>query len=529
MAESVNVDSRKTTVPKGCNLQEGYRISDRYVIRNFIDGGGLGCVYLAEDLRVYNTLVVVKTLNLESIEDDTARKKFKQEAEGPARVRHEGVVRVLDQGQLPDRNLFLVMEYVEGESLRRLIPKKGMDFDLLADLVRQISSALGAAHEEGVYHRDLKPENILIRKRQTGSYQVKLIDFGIAKVLNSLVTKDTLTAKHWGTLPYMAPEQLRGEEVSASSDVYALGVITYEMITGDHAPKFKSSHELIERLNKMRADTPVAARNVLSKALEEDPTQRYQNADEFGEALVSTLIKRKAEDRLLKSRTRYVVIAVLAVLLAGIAVWWAEFKSRKPDGDNNIPPNSTPIISPRIAAGEMSISYYLTVQKTRDGKPYQEPFKSSGQEIFESGYKFKFNLISPEPGYLYLFNEGAADDGKVYFNILYPTPKRNNGSAQVTANQQVVTGENAFGGKPDTEKFWIVWTKEQLPLLETAKTAAFTNAGKIRDTSEEQRLRAFLQEYSVNKPEVIKDVESKQTIIKGRGTVIVDLLLLEHR
>jgi hypothetical protein len=165
----------------------------------------------------------------------------------------------------------------------------------------------------------------------------------------------------------------------------------------------------------------------------------------------------------------------------------------------------------------------------RDDKPYQEPFQSAGQEIFENGYKFKFNLFSSDAGYIYLFNEGAADDGKVYFNILYPTPKRNNGSAGIAANQQIVTGENAFGGKPDTEKFWIIWTVEPLPQLESARTAAYASDGKIKDSSEEQSLRSFLQEHSADKTEITKDASNKQTIIKSKNNLIISLLYLEHR
>ena len=165
----------------------------------------------------------------------------------------------------------------------------------------------------------------------------------------------------------------------------------------------------------------------------------------------------------------------------------------------------------------------------RDGKPYQDPFKSSGQEIFERDYKFKFNLLSPEAGYLYLFDEGGADDGKSYFNILYPTPKRNGGSASVGANQLIETAENHFGGTPDTEKLWIIWTKELVPQLEAAKSAAFSGTGKIRDTAETERFRMFLREHSVNPPDVIKDADSRQSTILAKTDVIVSLLYLEHR
>jgi hypothetical protein len=174
-------------------------------------------------------------------------------------------------------------------------------------------------------------------------------------------------------------------------------------------------------------------------------------------------------------------------------------------------------------------TYSLSVQKMQDGKPYQDPFKSSGQEIFENGYKFKFNLMVPEAGYFYLFNEGRADDGKSYFNILYPTPKRNGGSASVAANQLIETAENAFGGQPDTENLWIIWTKELTPQLEAAKSAAFSGTGKIREMADAERFRKFLQDYSTNAPDVLRDADGRQSTILAKGDVVVSLLYLEHR
>lgn len=176
------------------------------------------------------------------------------------------------------------------------------------------------------------------------------------------------------------------------------------------------------------------------------------------------------------------------------------------------------------------LTYYLMVQKMRDGKPYQEPYQSTGQEIFENGYEFKLSLLTPEErGYFYLFNEGYSEDGQVYFDILYPTPQRSSASAEVAANQRVETGLNEFSGKPDTEKLWIIWTKELLPQLEAVKAAAYANEGRVRDSLKEHQLREFLQGQQANKPEVVKELASKQTTIVGTGNVIVHLQHLEHR
>jgi serine/threonine protein kinase len=539
----------QTTVPTDCNLNEGYRIDDRFVIERWIGGGGFGCAYLAQDQKNFNRQVVIKTLRVGVLDDETLRKKFRQEGEALSRIHHGGVVTVFDTGQLPDGNPFLVMEYFEGGLLRKLIPSKGMDFEVAADLIRQIASALRAAHDKSVYHRDLKPENIMVQLRADGTRVAKLIDFGIAKVVDSLVTRDTKTAKYWGTPRYMSPEQLSGKPVeNPASDIYALGVTTYEMITGRYP--FATNHgdnnageelflgELIERQKKkdleaprkLRPDLPADAEGIILKALEYDPNKRYQDAADFGRELALALTNREGLARKSNSRMAAILALTAIVVLAVLGAWLVSSKWDGSVADRNpTVVNTASNAEPLTESNAHTLTYYLTVQKMRDGQPYQQPFRSSGQEIFESGYKFKFNLLSADAGHLYLFNEGAAGDGKTYFNILYPTPKRNEGSSLIKANQQIATADNDFGGKPDTEKFWIIWTKEELPELEAARTAAFSGSGKIKDPSEDQRLRAFLQEKSTYKPEVQKDVNGKQTVIMAKGDVVVSLLYLEHR
>lgn len=539
----------QTTVPNDCNLNEGYKIDGRFVIESWIGGGGFGCAYLAQDQKNFNRHVVIKTLRGGVQDDETLRTKFRQEGEALSRIHHSGVVTVVDTGQLPDGNPFLVMEYFEGGLLRELMTSNGMDFAVAADLIRQIGSALRAAHDKSVYHRDLKPENVMVQLLADGTRVAKLIDFGIAKVVDSLVTRDTKTAKYWGTPRYMAPEQLSGKPVeNSSSDIYALGVIAYEMITGRYPFAGNSGDdnpgeelflgELIERQKekdlesprKLRPDLPPDAERMILKALEYDPNKRYRDATEFGRDLAQALTNLEGASRKSNARMAAVVALTGIVVLATLGAWWifAEPGHSAADRDPTVA-NTLPNTDPLTASSAHTLTYYLTVQKMRNGQPYQQPFRSSGQEVFESGYKFKFNLISGEAGHLYLFNEGSANDGKVYFNILYPTPKRNEGSSLIEANQHIITADNDFGGKPDTEKFWIIWTKDELPELEAARVAAFSGSGKMRDPLEEQRLRAFLQERSNYKPEVQKDVNGKQTVIMAKGDVVVSLLYLEHR
>jgi len=166
----------------------------------------------------------------------------------------------------------------------------------------------------------------------------------------------------------------------------------------------------------------------------------------------------------------------------------------------------------------------------RAGKTYQEPFESSGQEIFENGYKFRLNISSPQAGYLYLLNEGPSDDGALGFTMIYPTPLRNNGSAKVEASQSVQTAWNQFLGNAGTEQFWIVWSAKPVSELEAARDAAFkAKEGALNDGGMIRAVRDFLRTHSEPKPETKKEMVKQQTSVRGKGELLVKLVELEHR
>ncbi len=164
----------------------------------------------------------------------------------------------------------------------------------------------------------------------------------------------------------------------------------------------------------------------------------------------------------------------------------------------------------------------------RDGKRFKEPFKSSGQEVFENGYKFKMVFQSDADGFVYLFNEDKDMPGKPDYYLLYPTPSANN-SAPIPAKQQVETAFNTFGGNPGTEVMWFIWTANKNDVLEATKEWAINNKGKIGDETKIQQLSDFLQKYKDPKTEAQKDSINQQTVIKGKGDVIVQRIELEHR
>jgi serine/threonine-protein kinase len=176
--------------------------------------------------------VVIKFLLDDSTQNVWLGKKFLQEAEALTRIKHPGVVKVIDRDRTEFGKPFFVMEFVRGRSLRSAITADGIDLDYAATLIRQIGQALNAAHREGVFHRDLKPENIMLETLSDGDEQIKLIDFGIAKLRDSESGATTGHGMVAGSLNYMAPEQLTGQNITAATDIYTFGIIAYELIAG---------------------------------------------------------------------------------------------------------------------------------------------------------------------------------------------------------------------------------------------------------------------------------------------------------
>src|SRR5207237_5353259 len=142
-----------------------------------------------------------------------------------------GIVGIVDTGQLSEGNPYIVMRYVNGVTLRSCLTPEGMSLERASDLIKQIGSALAAAHDKGILHRDLKPENIMVQS-SGGDEQITIVDFGLAKVKKSIVSTSTVQPSTFGTLYYMSPEQFRGWGISIPSDIYSLGIIAYEMVTG---------------------------------------------------------------------------------------------------------------------------------------------------------------------------------------------------------------------------------------------------------------------------------------------------------
>ncbi len=278
----VHVDSMLGTVLDG-----------RYRLDKLIGEGGMGDVYRATHIHI-DTEFAVKLLKPDFVANQTAIKRFRLEAKAAGRIHHPNAVRVTDFGVTPERIVYLVMELVQGQSLRSLMRnEKKLDFLRAVNIVRQICGAVDAAHRGGVIHRDLKPDNILIEKFHEQE-RVKVLDFGIAK-LKETKTDAFLTQAGTiiGTPQYMSPEQCQGKPLDPASDIYSIGVLLYEMLAGavpfDGESVLKVVYDQLHapprELKELAPDVPDTIAQVIMKALEKEPSDRQASAIQLSDEL----------------------------------------------------------------------------------------------------------------------------------------------------------------------------------------------------------------------------------------------------
>ena len=306
-AEGTSVLQTKTLVSPKESLQKGSTVAGRYTIIEEVGRGGMGVVYKAEDTKLKRT-VALKFLPPELTHVPEIRDRFTREAQAAAALDHPNICTVHEFDEAEGKP-FISMAYIEGQSLRKKIESGPLELEEAIRITTQVAEGLQAAHKKGVVHRDIKSANIMT----TEANQAKIMDFGLARMAGTTLL--TQEGAAMGTIAYMSPEQARGEEVDHRTDIWSLGVVLYEMLTGQLP--FKGEHEQAvvysilkekpELITELRFEIPLSIGQVVDKALEKNPDERYQQIDELLEDLKSIyagIVPEKNKARLRKTRLR---------------------------------------------------------------------------------------------------------------------------------------------------------------------------------------------------------------------------------
>ncbi len=273
-----------------------YILNNRYRLLAQVASGGMAVVYKAHDLTL-NRVVALKILRENFAEDSGFRARFQSEAQAAANLAHPNIVTVYDYGQDGNRS-YIVMEFVEGRDLKGVIRAESpLPMDRAIDLMAQACAALGYAHRAGLVHCDVKPQNLIV----TPDGRLKVTDFGIARAISQSLPQNVETV--WGTPHYFSPEQARGEPPTPASDVYSLGVVMYEMLSG-RLPFDADDHESLAMqhvqdepppLTALNPAVPIQIEQIVNRVMAKDPAARYRTADQFGRALMD--YRRMADQR----------------------------------------------------------------------------------------------------------------------------------------------------------------------------------------------------------------------------------------
>jgi serine/threonine protein kinase len=548
-----------------------------YLILDHLGTGGMGQVYLAKDSRLDRT-VALKILSSDVVADKRRMQRFRREAKMASSLNQPNILTIYEFGEAGSLT-FIAAELVDGQTLREQMRKR-MKLGEILDVSIQILAALDAAHEASIIHRDMKPENVMIRRRD---HVVKVLDFGLAKVAEKKGSlRDTLSSEEvitktapgliMGTVNYMSPEQAQGKAVDARSDIWSSGVIIYEMVAGTKPfSGSTSAHTIVQILEKEPAplahagapDLPEELQRIVAKSIAKDPDERYQTAKDMlidlrnlkrrldfdaeiertaalteptsavesaaktAPTLEHPRATRTAEPPVVHSKSRrslgIALIAIVATVLGlfGVNAWRTRNR-----------PVVGPVSPAPAPAAARTLTYWITVQKFKDRKPYQNPFDLAGEINFEADYQIRLSVRSPQAGYLYVLNEGPAAAGRAReYVVVFPSPTANEGSELVSANQRVLIPDESwliFDKEQGVEKLWLVFSEHLVPEFDGIK--AFTNRrsrGLITDADLNNTINDFLNAHSTDKVGREKG-ETLTTLTSTQKTLVYPIRLEHH-
>jgi eukaryotic-like serine/threonine-protein kinase len=473
-------------------------LAHRYALEQPIASGGAAIVWRAFDENLSRT-VAIKLLHPHHANDPTVVERFERESRSAAQLNHPNAVRIYDTGREDDL-VYLVMEHVDGPSLREVLKTQGeIDPVAVAAVGEQVASALGEAHEHGLVHRDVKPANILIAADGT----VKVTDFGIAKALSSTEATLTTPGTVVGTAAYVAPEQLEDGDVDARADIYALGVVLHECLTGRPAfsgdtPTATAAMRLTQELlppRQLRADVPRALDDVIVRATQRNPVDRYPDGDAMAAALAPLVTAKPSEisaalvvvddgaPQLLPSMrdelpysgpipatrreyARRLAAAVLGgIVLTLVAVF--AYDALQPEDDSNAP--ATAVVYPVAEVDVVDPAFpgrgdnRELADNTIDGDPQTawvtEPYEDPDFGDLKEGIGLVFDLGEERDvrGVTLELTRGGLTV-ELYANDTLPTEVASPGAwGAPRASQNDTLSQQPFSFNTTSQRYWLVW------------------------------------------------------------------------
>jgi TolB-like protein/Flp pilus assembly protein TadD/predicted Ser/Thr protein kinase len=397
-----------------------------YRILEHLGGGGMGVVYKAEDLKLERT-VALKFLPPEWSRDPDARERFMREAKAASALDHPNICNIHEIDETDEGRLFIAMAYYEGDTLKKRIERGPLPINEAIGLATQVAEGLQRAHEAGIVHRDIKPANVIITERG----EAKIVDFGLAKLAGEFGL--TRTGSTVGTPHYMSPEQARGDEVGPATDIWSLGVVLYEMVSGVRPFRGESGDAVVRsilddaplRLRDLRSDTPAMLERIVTRSLERDPEKRYASAEDLltdlkaleaaeSEETLGTTTMGAAPGKGRWLKVGAPIAAVLALAVAALLLWRAQktpppepteegpkrivvlpFKNLGPPEESYFAYGMTEAITSRLAA----VSGLEIISRTTADR-YQDTDKTAPQigEELDVGYVLEGSVLWDKQG-----------------------------------------------------------------------------------------------------------------------------------